>query len=231
MKLKFLSLALLARYVSTQPPINRMPMLRFECSQLVIERLDPLVNPGMIPSPHVHQIVGRLSEEIIDLFGLALLLALRATFEGISSDHRNIGRLTSNSQTGGNSFNASMDPATHDLPSASTCTSCTFSEDFSNYWTAVLYFRARNGTYKRVPQYPSEGLTGDGGITVYYIASPDASVNVTAFRPGFRMLVGNAAADSPTSEPKVCHRCSKHHSSPSTGPRLSCFEIFQNATF
>ncbi|KAH8788055.1 hypothetical protein F5883DRAFT_513830 [Diaporthe sp. PMI_573] len=143
MKLKFLSLALLAKHASTQPPINRMPMLRFECSQLVIERLDPLVNPGMIPSPHVHQIV------------------------------------------------------------ASTCTSCTFSEDFSNYWTAVLYFRARNGTYKRVPQYPSEGLTGDGGITVYYIASPDASVNVTAFRPGFRMLVGNAAADSPTSEPKT----------------------------
>lgn len=100
-----------------------------------------------------------------------------------------------------------MDPATHDLPSNSTCTSCTFSEDFSNYWTAVLYFRARNGTYKRVPQYPSEGLTGDGGITVYYIASPDASQNVTAFRPGFRMLVGDAAAQAPTAEPKVCHRC------------------------
>lgn len=100
-----------------------------------------------------------------------------------------------------------MDPATHDLPSNSTCTSCTFSEDFSNYWTAVLYFRARNGTYKRVPQYPSEGLTGDGGITVYYIASPDTSQNVTAFRPGFRMLVGDAAAQAPTSEPKVCHRC------------------------
>lgn len=25
-------------------------------------------------------------------------------------------------------------------------------EDFSNYWTANLYFKARNGTYKRVPQ-------------------------------------------------------------------------------
>jgi hypothetical protein len=33
-------------------------MLRFGCSQLVIERIDPLVSPGSIPSPHTHQIVG-----------------------------------------------------------------------------------------------------------------------------------------------------------------------------
>lgn len=33
-------------------------VVRFHCSQLVTQRLDPLVNPGMIPSAHVHQIVG-----------------------------------------------------------------------------------------------------------------------------------------------------------------------------
>jgi hypothetical protein len=33
-------------------------MMRFECSQLVIERIDPLVQPGIIPSAHVHQIAG-----------------------------------------------------------------------------------------------------------------------------------------------------------------------------
>jgi hypothetical protein len=33
-------------------------LVRFHCSQLVTERLDPLVNPGMVPSTHVHQIVG-----------------------------------------------------------------------------------------------------------------------------------------------------------------------------
>ena len=27
--------------------------LRFGCSQLVVERTDPLVNPGLLPSPHV----------------------------------------------------------------------------------------------------------------------------------------------------------------------------------
>lgn len=33
-------------------------LVRFHCSQLVRERLDPLVEPGVIPSAHVHQIVG-----------------------------------------------------------------------------------------------------------------------------------------------------------------------------
>lgn len=32
--------------------------LRFACSQLVIERTDPIVNPGIAGSPHLHQIVG-----------------------------------------------------------------------------------------------------------------------------------------------------------------------------
>ncbi|KAI1395141.1 hypothetical protein F4819DRAFT_492770 [Hypoxylon fuscum] len=162
MQWKALALALLVGHGSGQ---GMLEMMRFSCSKLVIDRLDPLVNPGLIPSPHLHQIVG------------------------------------------GNSFNASMDPADHDLPSNSTCTSCTFSEDFSNYWTAVLYFRARNGTYKRVPQYPSEGLTADGGITVYYIPATDANTKVTAFKPGFRMLVGDAALRSPGTARKVCHRC------------------------
>jgi hypothetical protein len=33
-------------------------MLRFGCSQVVIDRIDPLVNPGQAPSPHMHQVVG-----------------------------------------------------------------------------------------------------------------------------------------------------------------------------
>jgi hypothetical protein len=63
-------------------------MMRFACSQLTVERLDPLVNPGLIGSPHTHQIVG------------------------------------------GNSFQADMKPGEHDLVAKSTCTTCTFSEDF-----------------------------------------------------------------------------------------------------
>jgi hypothetical protein len=32
-------------------------LLRFGCSQLTVQRLDPLVNPGQNPSPHLHQYV------------------------------------------------------------------------------------------------------------------------------------------------------------------------------
>ena len=83
-------------------------MLRFGCAQVTIDRLDPLVNPGSVPSPHVHQIVG------------------------------------------GNGFNASM--TTSDVSKTASCTTCAFSKDFSNYWTANLYFKARNGSFKRVKQ-------------------------------------------------------------------------------
>ena len=87
-----------------------------------------------------------------------------------------------------NSLNASMNHPDHDLPSQSTCTSCQPSDDFSNYWTAVLYFRARNGTYHRVPQIPNSGFEGqNGGMTVYYMQNQLADFQqrskVTAFKP------------------------------------------------
>ncbi|KAK4464710.1 hypothetical protein QBC42DRAFT_318376 [Cladorrhinum samala] len=135
-------------------------VVRFHCSQLVVQRLDPLVNPGAIPSSHVHQIVG------------------------------------------GDAFNATMAPE-RDLPAESTCTSCQFTEDFSNYWTAVLYFRARNGTYKRVPQLGNNQFEkANGGLTVYYmqdaIYNSQQKSKVKAFQPGFRMFVGDINARSLT---------------------------------
>ncbi|KAI0160706.1 hypothetical protein GGR57DRAFT_499384 [Xylariaceae sp. FL1272] len=141
-------------------------LMRFGCSQLTIDQTDPLVQPGAVPSTHMHQVVG------------------------------------------GNSFNASMIPASHDPPTVSTCTSCTYSEDFSNYWTANLYYKARNGTYKRVPQFTNLGLGVQAGVTVYYIRGYQPSATVTAFKPGFRMLVGdptNRAAA--TMQKQLCYRC------------------------
>ncbi|KAF2714382.1 hypothetical protein K504DRAFT_420163 [Pleomassaria siparia CBS 279.74] len=128
-------------------------LVRFHCSQLVTQRLDPLVNPGQTPSSHVHQIVG------------------------------------------GDSFNATMDPA-KDVPGEATCTSC---HSFSNYWTAVLYFRHQNGSYKRVPQLGNNQFrTANGGLTIYYmqdaIYQPNQTSKVTAFQPGFRMFIGDVAA-------------------------------------
>jgi len=69
-----------------------------------------------------------------------------------------------------------------DISKLSTCTTCHFTQDFSNYWTANLYFRARNGSYKRVPQIANEFQAGDNaGITIYY-TSPGPKLT-TAFRP------------------------------------------------
>ena len=85
-----------------------------------------------------------------------------------------------------------MDPATMDPSKVSTCTTCTYAEDFSNYWTASLYFKSpENGTYKMVPQMTNfKGLDGimhpqGGGITVYYMTPYGGSGNgkVTAFKP------------------------------------------------
>ncbi|GAW17211.1 hypothetical protein ANO14919_066640 [Xylariales sp. No.14919] len=160
--------------------------LRFGCATLSVQRLDPLVEPGAIPSAHLHQIIG------------------------------------------GNGFNATMDPKT-DVAERATCTTCTFSEDFSNYWTAVMYlvcisisslntslsvltfpYKARNGTYKRVPQYPNS-LLGNikGGMTVYYIQqdfSSNGNQKITAFKKGFRMTVGTPLAKD-GSNPGLRYTC------------------------
>jgi len=56
-----------------------------------------------------------------------------------------------------------MDSKTLDIPKKATCTTCQFTEDFSNYWTAVLYYRAKNGSFKRVPQRAQGGMEGTQG--------------------------------------------------------------------
>jgi hypothetical protein len=97
-KFIILSLALSTQDVVAAPSHGLMArqfatasMLRFQCSQLVIDRIDPLVQPGIAPSTHMHQIVG------------------------------------------GNAFNVSMPALELDPALASTCTTCDFGEDFSNY--------------------------------------------------------------------------------------------------
>jgi len=94
-----------------------------------------------------------------------------------------------------------MDPATLDIPSKATCTSCQFTEDFSNYWTATIFFRAKNGSLKRVPQKAQGGMEGtNGGMVVYYMSDAlfdtQQKSKVTAFKPGFRMLLGDAAVQT-----------------------------------
>lgn len=128
--MKTFSLAVAALLAGQQAVAQNM--LRFACSQLVVDRVDPLVNPGMVFTPHLHQIVG------------------------------------------GNAFNVTMDP-NNDPATQSSCTSCSFLQDKSNYWTSVLFFKAKNGSYHRVPQTGNGGpqgkLINNGGLDVYYIPS------------------------------------------------------------
>ncbi len=49
----FKSLALVAA-----PLAAAQELMRFGCGQLTIDRIDPLVNPGQLPSQHMHQVVG-----------------------------------------------------------------------------------------------------------------------------------------------------------------------------
>ncbi|KAI1815444.1 hypothetical protein GGS20DRAFT_597041 [Poronia punctata] len=136
--------------------------LRFGCSSLTIQRLDPVVEPGQVPSSHVHHIVG------------------------------------------GNAFNATMEG---DVGERGTCTTCEMAEDFSNYWTAVLYFKhPENGSYHRVPVINNAALAAgtSGGMTIYYTQVPRhdfftdglAQQYITAFQPGFRMTVGSPATST-----------------------------------
>lgn len=61
-------------------------------------------------------------------------------------------------------------------------------DDFSNYWTASIHFRARNGTFKRVMQRGNSGFEGqNAGMTVYYMQNQLADFQqqskVKAFQP------------------------------------------------
>jgi hypothetical protein len=78
---------------------------------------------------------------------------------------------------------------------------------YSNYWTAAMYFKHENGSYKRVPIYPNaqlgyEGQNAEdikGGMTIYYTQKDfdgPGDQHITAFQPGFRMTVGNPTVDS-----------------------------------
>lgn len=82
-----------------------------------------------------------------------------------------------------------MEPEAYDPAARSTCTSCNFAEDMSNYWTAVMFFRHRNGSVIRVPQVGNGGpqgkLINKGGLDVYYIPSG----KVTAFKKVGGMLL------------------------------------------
>ena len=98
-----------------------------------------------------------------------------------------------------------------DIGNQATCTTCSFSEDFSNYWTAVLYFKHRNGSYKRVPQYPN-ALLGNlqGGMTIYYLQqdfNSNGKTKITAFKPVRFESSGESLSTTLTTLSGLPHDC------------------------
>jgi hypothetical protein len=136
---------------------------------------------------------------------------------------------------------------TIDPPKTSKCTSCRMAENFSNYWTASIFFKSpENGTYRRVPQMTNGQLNGtlmpqEGGITVYYMR-PFSGTNkkTTVFKPvrffftfrnpslihekkGFRMIAGDPSQlTKPTGPMMNCHRCLSKSERTSGGSGAPC---------
>ncbi|KFX92577.1 hypothetical protein V490_05312 [Pseudogymnoascus sp. VKM F-3557] len=86
---------------------------------------------------------------------------------------------------GGNGFSNDMDYAD---TQASTCSSCTVTKDFSNYWVPNLYAKGKDGSFTSVEQV--------GGALIYYLQrsdpqDPEYDQGLLAFPEGFRMLAGD----------------------------------------
>lgn len=66
-----------------------------------------------------------------------------------------------------------------------------------------MFFRAKNGTFKRIPIKGNVGFEqSSGGMTVYYtptLSNGAAKGAVTAFKKGFRMIVGEFSHQLPVS--------------------------------
>ncbi|OBT83248.1 hypothetical protein VE02_08150 [Pseudogymnoascus sp. 03VT05] len=86
---------------------------------------------------------------------------------------------------GGNGLSNDM---TYADTQASTCSSCTVTKDFSNYWVPNLYYKGQEGSFTSVEQI--------GGALIYYLQradpwDPEYEQDLLAFPEGFRMLAGD----------------------------------------
>lgn len=81
-------------------------LLRFGCSALTVQRLDPLVEPGMNPSTHLHQIIGGVCSSSPRFAVLCLSLICRRTLStcrclprSMISQHSPLARVASSRRT------------------------------------------------------------------------------------------------------------------------------------
>ncbi len=124
------ALAIFALFYTTAA-FWRLPCPR----QIGIARVDPLFAAGAI-SEHAHTIHG----------GNSKYIHIHVTVP-VTRCQLLVGTLCSLSRHLDFGVNATSD----DLL-ASKCTSCAIDKDLSAYWTPLLYFQHKNGTFERVTQ-------------------------------------------------------------------------------
>ncbi|KAF2649300.1 hypothetical protein K491DRAFT_208702 [Lophiostoma macrostomum CBS 122681] len=135
--------------------------------------------------------------------------------------------------SGGNGFNATMD---YKKARTSTCSTCNFKQDLSNYWTPKLYFEAQNGSFLSVPIIVDTNGGNLGGMTVYYLTrgGPDND-KLRAFPPDFRMIAGDSTKRKATNDfagQAVTHKCIGVDGPDSMGlPTTQCDTIRAQITF
>ncbi|KAK5193940.1 hypothetical protein LTR99_005830 [Exophiala xenobiotica] len=74
-----------------------------------------------------------------------------------------------------------------DSLSAASCTTCSIQKDLSAYWTPLLYYQYKNGSFIDVPNQ---------GTVVYYLGRGEDRENIIPFPYGFKMLSGDSTARS-----------------------------------
>ncbi|KAF2868571.1 hypothetical protein BDV95DRAFT_630339 [Massariosphaeria phaeospora] len=170
--------ALVAQQASTQS-LGSSDFIRFGCSQLVVERTDPLVTPGQNPSPHTHQIVGGN--------------AFNVTMDPSDLDPSKESTCTSCSSL-------RIVPDTADRSNYWTASMYFQSPENGTFKRVPQMANGRlNGTL----------LEQDGGLTVYYMRPfAGSNKNTTVFKPGFRMLAGDPTLREKGTL-GICHRCLK----------------------
>jgi hypothetical protein len=156
-------------------------MLRFGCAQTSIDRIDPLVNPGQAPSPHMHQIAGgnafNITMASTDISKLA-----DCTTCGYSEDvsEINTGRSMRNDYTEGccdscRITGLPMYTSRHATERTSVCLKSPTGQSFS--------IHARSHTNISFRDLFNDKYTGKttGGFVVYYVSG--GKNQVTAFKP------------------------------------------------
>ncbi|KAL9624606.1 MAG: hypothetical protein Q9160_001271 [Pyrenula sp. 1 TL-2023] len=151
-------------------PFQVQAFFRINCNIIQTGRVDPVINPGGVSS-HVHTVAGASGKFFVSAILSSQDLALGLTWD----EQKSLEQLII-------SFIAFGVSSNYDSLSASSCTSCEVQKDKSAYWTPLLYYQHKDGSFEPVTH---------GGMVVYYLGRGDNTANFSPFPKGLQMLSGD----------------------------------------